>query len=80
MPQEDQEENFKENITEYITKLKSNEDQSEEFQKSIFRNFLKKVILDKQIHTSDRSDLETYNGKTNKNCVVVIIEYKKTRY
>ena len=77
MPQEEQKKNFKENITEYITKLESNESQSEEFQKSIFRDFLEEVIPDKQINTSDRIDLAIYNGKSSNSNVGVIVEYKK---
>lgn len=77
MPQEDQKENFKKNITEFITKLEGNENQSEEFQKNAFRDFLKEAIPDKQINTSDRIDLAIYNGKTSKSSVGVIVEYKK---
>ena len=35
MPQEDQKMDFKKNISDYINKLKINENQSEEFQKGI---------------------------------------------
>lgn len=77
MPQEDQKMDFKKNISDYINKLKINENQSEEFQKGIFRDFLKTAIPDKQINTSDRIDLAIYNGKTSKSNVGVIVEYKK---
>lgn len=77
MPQEDQKMDFKKNISDYIDKLKINENQSEEFQKGIFRDFLETVIPDKQINTSDRIDLAIYNGKTSKSNVGVIVEYKK---
>ena len=80
MPQEDQKENFKKNITEFITKLEGNENQSEEFQKNAFRDFLKEAIPDKQINTSDRIDLAIYNGKTSKSSVGVIVEYKKLKF
>ena len=77
MPQEDQREYFKNNISDYINKLTINEKQSEEFQKGIFRDFLEQIIPDKQINTSDRIDLAIYNGKTSDSFVGVIIEYKK---
>ncbi len=73
MPQEDQKMDFKKNISDYINKLKINENQSEEFQKGIFRDFLKTAIPDKQINTSDRIDLAIYNGKTSKSNVGVIV-------
>lgn len=77
MPQEDQREYFKNNISDYINKLTINEKQNEEFQKGIFRDFLEQIIPDKQINTSDRIDLAIYNGKTSDSFVGVIIEYKK---
>ena len=77
MPQEDQKENFKNSITEYITKFEGNKNQSEEFQKGIFRDFLEEVIPDKQINTSDRIDLAINNGKASESSVGVIVEYKK---
>ncbi|PMD73175.1 type II restriction endonuclease [Companilactobacillus nuruki] len=77
MPQEDQKEDFKNNITNYIKSLKNNENQGEEFQKGIFRDFLETVIPDNQINTSDRIDLAIYNGNNSESTVGVIVEYKK---
>ena len=77
IPQEDQKEEFKREITKYINAVESNEDKSEEFQKGIFRDFLEAVIPDKQINTSNRIDLAVYNGKNSNSNVGVIVEYKK---
>ena len=77
IPQEDQKEEFKREITKYINAVENNEDKSEEFQKGIFRDFLEAVIPDKQINTSNRIDLAVYNGKNSNSNVGVIVEYKK---
>lgn len=77
MPQEDQKEAFKNALETYFNKIKENEHESEEFQKGIFRNFLEKVIPDKQINTRGKIDLAIYNGKSTDSNVGVIVEYKK---
>lgn len=77
MPQEDQKKAFTQALTFFLQTIKDNEDNSEEFQKGAFRDFLESVIPDKQINVSDRIDLAIYNGSTSNSTVGVIVEYKK---
>ena len=77
MPQEDQKESFNQSLEKYFNDIKANEHESEEFQKGIFRDFLEKVIPDKQINTKGKIDLAIYNGKSSDSNVGVIVEYKK---
>lgn len=77
MPQDDQKEEFTNALEEYYQKIAENQEQTEEFQKGIFRDFLEKVIPNKFINTSERIDLAIYNGETSKSKVGVIVEYKR---
>ena len=77
MPQDDQKEEFTNALEEYYKKIAENQEQTEEFQKGIFRDFLEKVIPNKFINTSERIDLAIYNGETSKSKVGVIVEYKR---
>lgn len=77
MPQDDQKEAFKNALENYLNKIKANEHESEEFQKGIFKDFLEKIIPDKQINTRGNIDLAIYNGKSTDSNVGVIVEYKK---
>ena len=77
MPQDDQKEEFTNALEEYYQKIAENQEQTEEFQKGIFRDFLQKVISNKFINTSERIDLAIYNGETSKSKVGVIVEYKR---
>lgn len=77
MPQEDQKQKFTEALNKYLDALRKNEHKSEEFQKGIFRDFLRTVITDKQINTSERIDLAIYNGRSSDSSVGVVVEYKK---
>ncbi|MBP2057222.1 hypothetical protein J2Z60_000386 [Lactobacillus colini] len=77
MPQEDQKVAFVQSLTTFLQTIKDNENNSEEFQKGAFRDFLESVITDKQINVSDRIDLAIYNGSTSESTVGVIVEYKK---
>lgn len=76
MPQDDQKEEFTNALEEYYQKIAENQEQTEEFQKGIFRDFLEKVIPNKFINTSERIDLAIYNGETSKSKVGVIVEQR----
>lgn len=77
MPQDDQKELFKQALTDFIDKANEGNHESEEFQKGLFRDFLRKVIPNKLINTSERIDLAIYNGESSKSKVGVLFEYKK---
>lgn len=77
MPQEEQKEFFSNALIKYLESIRENEHQDEEFQKGVFRDFLKAVIPDKQINVSEKIDLAIYNGNSSESKVGVIIEYKK---
>lgn len=77
MPQEEQKAIFTEALNNYLSALRKNEHESEEFQKGVFRDFLKTVISDKQVNTSGKIDLAIYNGQSSDSKVGVIVEYKK---
>lgn len=57
MPLEDQKVRFTEALNSYLNTLRKNEHESEEFQKGVFRDFLRTAITDKQINTSEKIDL-----------------------
>ncbi|MGX7775333.1 DUF7149 domain-containing protein [Limosilactobacillus fermentum] len=77
MSQEEQKAIFTEALNNYLSALRKNEHESEEFQKGVFRDFLKTVISDKQVNTSGKIDLAIYNGQSSDSKVGVIVEYKK---
>lgn len=77
MPLEDQKVRFTEALNSYLNTLRKNEHESEEFQKGVFRDFLRTAITDKQINTSEKIDLAIYNGKSSDSSVGVVVEYKK---
>lgn len=77
MPQEDQKAAFDEALETYFNEIKANEHNSEEFQKGVFKDFLEKIIPNKEINIKGKIDLAIYNGKTTDSDVGVIVEYKK---
>ena len=76
-PSRKQIDHFKENFIDLFEKINDNE--SEEFQKNLIADFLKKNSFDPHfyINTKGRNDLVIYNDKTAKSNVGVIIETKK---
>ena len=76
-PSRKQIDHFKENFIDLFEKINDNE--SEEFQKNLIADFLKKNSFDPHfyINTKGRNDLVIHNDKTAKSNVGVIIETKK---
>ncbi|OIM23274.1 type II restriction endonuclease [Oenococcus oeni] len=68
---------FEKHLNNFIQDLDCYQNESEEFQKNLFRDFLRQVIPNKQINTSERIDLAIYNGRDQASSVGVIVEYKK---
>ena len=69
---------FKENLIILLDQINDNE--TEEFQKNLVSNFLKKTFYDPDyfINTKGHNDLVIHNNKSAKDTVGVIIETKRT--
>ena len=76
-PNRSQIEAFKLNLIQLLDR--ANEEESEEFHKTLVRDFLKKTYYDPQhfINTKGRNDLVIHNGNKATSAVGVIIEAKK---
>lgn len=76
MPQEEDKILFKKNIMQYIESLRYNNNESEEFQKNLLKDFLKQCLPKQFINTNKRTDLAIYNGPSSESKVGVIFEVK----
>lgn len=76
MPLDDEKLCFEKYLTEYLTHLKNNKTESEEYQKNLLKHFLEQVLPYNFINTSSRIDLAIYNGKTSDSTLGVIFECK----
>ena len=75
-PHRDEIEDFKTNLLELLDSIK--EVESEEFHKTLVRDFLKKTYYqDYFVNTKDRKDLVIHEGKSESSPVAVIIETKR---
>ncbi|MCZ2025869.1 N-6 DNA methylase [Enterococcus faecium] len=77
MPQEDEKKEFESKLISYIETLDSKKDESEEHQKNIISSFLKSVLPNNFINTSNRIDLAIYNGQDSNSTLGVTIETKR---
>ena len=76
MPLDEEKETFNKKLVTYLTKLKQNVDESEEFQKGLLKDFLSSLLPNNFINTSKRIDLAIYNGKDSNSSLGVIFECK----
>lgn len=76
MPIEEEKNTFSKHLVEMVRNLKNSMKESEEFQKNIVSNFLKKMLPENFINTKDRTDLAIYGGRNADNNLKVIIEFK----
>jgi len=76
MPQEEDKQNFRNHLTNYLQNLKLKFNESEEFQKNLLKDFLQKCLPNHFINTSKRTDLAIYNGNSPDSNVGVLIEVK----
>ena len=76
MPLDEQKEVFNNLLVDYLTTLKNNQRESEEYQKNLLKRFLEKVLPNNYINTSSRIDLAIYNGKDSNSSLGVLFECK----
>lgn len=76
MPQEDEKSEFENKLISYIEQLQGKQTESEEYQKNLISDFLKALLPNNFINTSNRIDLAIYNGKISTSSLGVILELK----
>ncbi len=76
MPLDEEKEIFNDKLVTYLTKLKQNVDESEEFKKGLLKDFLSSLLPNNFINTSKRIDLAVYNGKDSNSSLGIIFECK----
>lgn len=76
MPQEDEKSEFENKLISYIEQLQGKQTESEEYQKNLISDFLKSLLPNNFINTSNRIDLAIYNGKISTSSLGVILEIK----
>lgn len=79
MPQEEDKLVFKSNLIEFLEKLQAKQDESEEFQKNLLKDFLMKCLPDNFINTIGRTDLAIYNGSSVESKAGILIEFKSLK-
>ncbi|MDT2086346.1 type IIG restriction enzyme/methyltransferase [Enterococcus faecalis] len=79
MPQEDEKKEFEQKLISYLETLKAKENESEEHQKNIISDFLKAILPNNFINTSNRIDLAIYNGQDSNSSLGVAIETKRLK-
>lgn len=79
MPQEDEKKEFEQKLISYLKTLKAKENESEEHQKNIISDFLKSILPNNFINTSNRIDLAIYNGQDSNSSLGVTIETKRLK-
>ena len=77
MPQEDEKKAFENKLISYFEILQSKQNESEEHQKNLISDFLKSILPNNFINTSNRIDLAIYNGQDSTSTLGVIIETKR---
>ena len=77
MPQEDEKKAFENKLISYLEILQSKQNESEEHQKNLISDFLKSILPNNFINTSNRIDLAIYNGQDSTSTLGVIIETKR---
>ena len=77
MPQEDEKKVFENKLISYFEILQSKQNESEEHQKNLISDFLKSILPNNFINTSNRIDLAIYNGQDSTSTLGVIIETKR---
>ncbi|EGQ3402724.1 type II restriction endonuclease, partial [Staphylococcus pseudintermedius] len=76
MPLDEEKEIFNQRLVDYLTHLRDNKNESEEYQKNILKNLLEKTLPNNFINTSNRIDLAIYNGKSANSSLGVLFECK----
>lgn len=76
MPLEEEKLLFDKNLLEFLENLHAKPFESEEFQKNLLKDFLKKCLPNNFINTNERTDLAIYNVYSPDSTVGILIESK----
>ncbi|WP_304129234.1 TaqI-like C-terminal specificity domain-containing protein [Gemella sanguinis] len=77
MPLDEEKNRFVSLLTHYLNTLINNQNESEEYQKNLLKDFLSQVLPNNYINTYDRIDLAIHNGAASKSAPGVIFECKR---
>lgn len=77
MPLDEEKNRFVSLLTHYLNTLINNQNESEEYQKNLLKDFLSQVLPNNYINTYDRIDLTIHNGAASKSAPGVIFECKR---
>lgn len=77
MPLDEEKNRFESLLTHYLNTLINNQNESEEYQKNLLKDFLSQVLPNNYINTYDRIDLAIHNGAASKSAPGVIFECKR---
>jgi len=79
MPQDEDKDFFQVALTDYLVNLKERHLESEEHQKNLLIDFLKKAVFpNNDINTKERADLVVLNGSSSDSPIAILFETKST--
>lgn len=77
MPLDEEKNRFVSLLTHYLNTLINNQNESEEYQKNLLKDFLSQVLPNNYINTYERIDLAIHNGAASESSPGVIFECKR---
>lgn len=77
MPLDEEKNRFVSLLTHYLNTLINNQNESEEYQKNLLKDFLSQVLPNNYINTYERIDLAIHNGAASESAPGVIFECKR---
>lgn len=77
MPLDEEKNRFVSLLTHYLNTLINNQNESEEYQKNLLKDFLSQVLPNNYINTYERIDLAIHNGTASESSPGVIFECKR---